>query len=545
MKYILHKTVTIPSSCLGHISCKHFCFLSRQIQNMLLSMVLSALVVFCYRLVTGDRILLAGVHIPSHLLQLQEIGQALSKHGHSVYLAIDESYPNRERFLKDGITAVTFHSSDVTMPLFWSEEEEQHMMEMIMRGDYINIKTPMKIAMQDCSNKMLDEVFMSKITALNFDIVLYDGFCICSCNVIFAHHLSLPAVYVFLGIIGWNARVPVNPAVTPAMLLRYSDRMTFSQRLINVASYLTAIMYPVYQCNTTLLQQFAPEVNSWIELQQRATVLYIVTNDYLLEWPEPQMPNVIHTPGVTTHPAGVLPQQLKELMDAATDGAIILSFGSYAGQLPAEIINKFLVAFTQLRQTVIFKYGGRNAATPSNVSKNVYLLPWLPQNDLLGHPNTVLFITHCGLNGQYESLYHGVPMLGFPLFGDQPHNAFRMVDHGYGAKMNIRAFTSNELVNNIHKVLHEKSFKMATQKASDILKSRPMTAQDTAAYWVEHVLKYGGEHLRTGAMDMPLYQFLMLDILLFVLVVCFLSGYVLKTILAVVCRKCFSKQKQQ
>ncbi|KAI0213329.1 UDP-glucuronosyltransferase 2A1, partial [Lamellibrachia satsuma] len=149
---------------------------------------------------------------------------------------------------------------------------------------------------------------------------------------------------------------------------------------------------------------------------------------------------------------------------------------------------------------------------------NVYLLPWLPQNDLLGHPNTVLFITHCGINGQYESLYHGVPMLGFPLFGDQPHNAFRMVDRGYGTEMNILAFTSDELVNNIHKVLHEKSFKMATQKASDILKSRPMTAQDTAAYWVEHVLKYGGKHLRTGAMDMPLYQFLMLDILLFVLV---------------------------
>ena len=510
----------------------------------MLSMVISALVIFCCHPITGDRILLAGVHVASHLLQLQEIGQALSKHGHSVHLAIDESYPNREQLLKDGITAVTFHSNDVTVPRFWSEAAERRMMEMIMSGNY-NIKTRMKIAMQDCSNMMLDEVFMSKITALNFDIVLYDGFFMCSCNIILAHHLSVPAVYVFFLIMGWNARVPVNPVETPTMMLRYSDRMTFSQRLVNVAMYLAASMYPVYQCNTTLLQRFAPEVNSWLELQQRATVLYIVTSDYLLKWPEPQMPNVIHTPGVTTHPAGVLPQQLKELMDAATDGAIILSFGSITGQLPAEIINKFLVAFAQLKQTVIFKYGGRNAMTPSNVSKNVYLLPWLPQNDLLGHPNAVLFITHCGINGQYESLYHGVPMLGFPLFGDQPHNAFRMVDRGYGTEMNILAFTSDELVNNIHKVLHEKSFKMATQKASDILKSRPMTAQDTAAYWVEHVLKYGGEHLRTGAMDMPLYQFLMLDILLFVLVVCFLSGYVLKTILAVICRKCFSKQKQQ
>ncbi|MRA94246.1 hypothetical protein GH868_30450, partial [Bacillus thuringiensis] len=85
-----------------------------------------------------------------------------------------------------------------------------------------------------------------------------------------------------------------------------------------------------------------------------------------------------------------------------------------------------------------------------------------------------------GNNGQYESLYHGVPMIGVPLFGDQHHNAFRMVDHGYGVDMNIKKFTVEELVNNIHIVVNEKSFKMAVQKASDILKSRPMTTQDTA-----------------------------------------------------------------
>ena len=489
--------------------------------NVLLSMVISALVIFSGHSVMAGRILLAGSQISSHLLELQEIGQALSKRGHSVYLSIDNNFPNWEKLLKPGIRAVTFEGTDTTFPQFWSEEAGRALMAVFLGRAKRNLKTTLKFGMQDCSNMMIDEVFMSKVKALNLDLVIYDGFILSPCNVILPHHLSIPGVSVTSTIMGWDKRVAVNPVVTPTVLSRYSDRMTFSQRLVNVAIYLAASVYRISEYNTTLLQQFAPEGNSWLELQQRVTVLYIVTRDYLLEWPEPQMPNVIHTPGVTTHPAGVLPQQLKELMDAATDGAIILSFGSVTGQLPEEIINKFLVAFAQLRQTIIFKYGGRNATMPSNVSKNVHLLPWLPQNDLLGHPNTVLFITHCGNNGQYESLYHGVPMLGFPLFGDQPHNAFRMVDHGYGIDMNILAFTANELVNNIHKVLDEKSFKMATQKASDILKSRPMTAQDTAAYWVEHVLKYGGEHLQTGAMDMPLYQFLMLDILLFVLVVCF------------------------
>ena len=520
-------------------------FLSREKTRivMLLSLFISSLVFLSGHLVTGERILLAGVHLPSHLQQLQEVGEALVKRGHSVYIVIDEDFPNREKLVKPGITAVTFHSTDVHFPRYWSEVTNHRLMSTILGKESLNVLFIMQLGMQDCSNMMQYDVFMSKVTALKFDLLIFDGFFYCPCNVILAHALSISGVSVAAEMISWNARVPINPATTPAVVLRHSDRMTFSQRLVNIALYLTMSVYPVYEQNKTLLERFAPEVKSWIQLQQRVTVFYIVTRDYLLEWPEPQMPNVIHTPGVTTRPAGELPQQLKELMDAASDGVIILSFGSLAGQLPAEIINRFLNAFSQLKQLVIFKHGGRNSTLP--IPKNVHLLSWLPQNDLLGHPNTVLFITHGGNNGQYESLYHGVPMIGFPLFGDQHHNAFRMVEHGYGIDMNILKFTVGELFNNIHKMLGEKRFKMATQKASDILKSRPITPQDTAAYWVEHVLKHGGEHLRTGAMDMPLYQFLMLDILLFVLVVSFLSGYILKTIFTLVCRMCLRKQTKQ
>ncbi len=35
------------------------------------------------------------------------------------------------------------------------------------------------------------------------------------------------------------------------------------------------------------------------------------------------------------------------------------------------------------------------------------------------HKNTKLFITHAGLLSTQESIYHGVPMLGIPIFADQ------------------------------------------------------------------------------------------------------------------------------
>ena len=489
--------------------------------------------------------MLAGVQVGSHLIELLEIGEALVARGHDVYFAIEEGFPNLESLMKRAIKTITFESINNDISKFWSDEFNSKVMSGILGSESQLWNAIMAATMQDCSNMMLDEVFMSKVASLNFDIVLFDAFILGPCNVILPHRLSIPAVAVATVFDAWDARVPSNPAVTPDMLLAYSDRMTFTQRLVNLAFHLFRSTFRVHDGNTTLLERFAPRFDSWLDLQQQTSVLYIVTRDYILEWPEPQMPNVIHIPGVTTHPAGELPRQLKEVMDVAKRGAIVVSFGSIAGQFPAEIIDKFLAAFAQLNQTVFFKFGGRNDELPSNVSKNVHLLPWLPQNDLVGHSNTVLFITHCGNNGQYESLYHGVPMIGFPLFGDQSHNAHRVEVHGYGINMDIRAFTADELVNNVRRVLDDKSFKMATQKASAILKSRPMTAQDTAAYWVEHVLQFGGDHLRTSAMDMPMYQFLMLDILVFVLVVSFLTGYAIKTIFTVVCRKCLGRQTKQ
>ena len=45
--------------------------------------------------------------------------------------------------------------------------------------------------------------------------------------------------------------------------------------------------------------------------------------------------------------------------------------------------------------------------------------PWLPQQEILAHPKTILFFTHFGMHGALEAIWYGVPMVGFPLFSDQ------------------------------------------------------------------------------------------------------------------------------
>ena len=45
-----------------------------------------------------------------------------------------------------------------------------------------------------------------------------------------------------------------------------------------------------------------------------------------------------------------------------------------------------------------------------------------------------------------------------------------------------------------------------------------MNARQTAAFWIEHVLQFGGQHLRPTSMDLTWWQFYCLDTLA---VICF------------------------
>ena len=108
----------------------------------------------------------------------------------------------------------------------------------------------------------------------------------------------------------------------------------------------------------------------------------------------------------------------------------------------------------------IARFAGKMTDKDFKMPSNVKFMSWLPQNDLLAHNKTKLFITHGGMNGKtefshihpvqnliftvsfpiyiaiilrtknglvftglHEAVYQGVPMLCVPLFGDQPRNA--------------------------------------------------------------------------------------------------------------------------
>lgn len=66
------------------------------------------------------------------------------------------------------------------------------------------------------------------------------------------------------------------------------------------------------------------------------------------------------------------------------------------------------------------------------------VVPWCPQEEVLLHPSVACFFTHCGWNSSMESLCSGVPVVGFPQWGDQVTNAKFLADV-FGVGVRVKA----------------------------------------------------------------------------------------------------------
>ena len=97
-------------------------------------------------------------------------------------------------------------------------------------------------------------------------------------------------------------------------------------------------------------------------------------------------------------------------MDNAPNGVVYVSFGSVlqASKMSEENRLKLVNAFGKLKEKVLWKW---ETETMPNLPPNIKLNKWLPQQDILGHPNLKLFVSHGGQSSTQETLCHQKPVV--------------------------------------------------------------------------------------------------------------------------------------
>lgn len=78
--------------------------------------------------------------------------------------------------------------------------------------------------------------------------------------------------------------------------------------------------------------------------------------------------------------------------------------------------------------------------------------------------------------------YHGVPIVGMPLFGEQPDNIAVAEDRGFGLAVSVHSKSlATELEKALNRVLHEPSFAANAGRISKLMKAKRGTPEELAA----------------------------------------------------------------
>ncbi|ODM70408.1 UDP-glucuronosyltransferase 2B23, partial [Orchesella cincta] len=181
--------------------------------------------------------------------------------------------------------------------------------------------------------------------------------------------------------------------------------------------------------------------------------------------------------------------------------------------------------------------------------------------DLLGHKDIKMFITHCGGGSTEESIYHGVPLVGFPMLGDQLLNAELAKKHEFIVELQWNDFSEEELMTAIHEVLNNPRYRNNVQQLSNVFKDRPTHPKDLAVYWIEYVMRHkgthafiltdimfpkGATHLRSAGRKLNYFQYHSYDVILafaaIITVLLYIIYAIIRSLTRLICRLITNKK---
>ena len=195
-------------------------------------------------------------------------------------------------------------------------------------------------------------------------------------------------------------------------------------------------MNPTLQMNRLFRYYISPDYPSVYDVGAGASLVF-VNDDEFLDFARPILHKTIYIGGAGLQKPEPLNPYFESIMQKGALGIVLVSFGTavYTPALCPEKKRQMIRAFAQFPQ-----YHFLMKITPENNETitygegiaNVEFVDWMPQSDILGHPNCKAFISHGGFNSVLETAMRGVPVIVLPMFFDHFRNGKMMEHRGVG-----------------------------------------------------------------------------------------------------------------
>uniref|UniRef100_A0A6P4EW00 UDP-glucuronosyltransferase 1-6 n=1 Tax=Drosophila rhopaloa TaxID=1041015 RepID=A0A6P4EW00_DRORH len=391
-------------------------------------------------------------------------------------------------------------------------------------------------------DKRVKDLYLNK--GNHFDLVI-SGYFMNDYQLGFARKVNAPVIVLAPG--------PPNQMLNslignPHDPVEKDKNMTFGQRL---DSYITSLIYGIFvrqidRLNREFYKELFtddPSMPEYSEILKNTSLVFFCSHGASEGSIRPNVPAAIEIGGIQIKDKpDRLPKNLEEFLSNATDGAILLSLGSnvQGTHIKHDTVQKMFNVLSKLKQKVIWKW--EDLENTPGKSDNILYSRWLPQDDILAHPNIKLFINHAGKGGITEAQYHGKPMLSLPVFGDQPSNAFAMVRNGFGLTLSLLTLEEAPFDQAIQEILSNPQYSQKVSKFSSLYRDRPTSARESVIFWTDYIIRHNGApHLQSPLVHMDFIAANNLDIYALFTAILVSIVLILKAVIQYIYAKLISK----
>uniref|UniRef100_A0A0N4Z9L1 glucuronosyltransferase n=1 Tax=Parastrongyloides trichosuri TaxID=131310 RepID=A0A0N4Z9L1_PARTI len=388
--------------------------------------------------------------------------------------------------------------------------------------EYETMDEPYWTAHNYSCGKMLNSDLMDIIKKEEIDVAIVYSKNPCQLSLL--HVLGIPFIYfdldgftdetIIASSTPWNlnselSNCPLAHTLTNKLLQKFANGLCLSRQfLIQIGiPYISRLLSKQYRKldgevsklfeeDYEIKKRFKsfPDVN----ILRRQADLYFVNTDIFLENSLSLPTNVIPVGGLHIDHVKPLFYPWNTTIASAKSGVIVVSFGTQStiNGIKPELYKSLYNVLSKLTTYRIYWRLGPEyeelGIDINSVPSHINITTFIPQNDLLAHKKTKLFITNGGISSIMESIIHEVPMVGIPLYGVNRQNLYKMRNKGLGLVIEKADVTEKSLMKTIKMVLENNKYSIAVRDMSKAIKFRPESAFDRALYYIEHVGRHRG-----------------------------------------------------